>query len=295
MTITANLKKITPPKNYRLYIDEIGKSQISGWALNKNNIENPPQIEIRSNNQYITSTKADQFRQDLKDAGIGNGHHAFSLKIDINSIPNTEKLINIYIDSQKVTKKQISLINDTIGKTSYSYHLDSISETEITGWAKCNQDDDHRPTLEIKQDAIILGHTVANIFRQDLKDSNLGDGCYGFKIEPLIGQFPSEEVHCDLYINNVKQTCNPMTLQVTTEQLNRAKYQAKFNHEITNLNDQLNSELTRLQNEIADLTKSNGENEPDMTNIINIILKNIAELNVKASTIEKALIKLSEK
>jgi hypothetical protein len=55
----------------------IDKDQIVGWVWDKRRPDRPLGVEIYDGERLLETRPADQFRQDLLDAGIGNGKHAF--------------------------------------------------------------------------------------------------------------------------------------------------------------------------------------------------------------------------
>jgi hypothetical protein len=55
----------------------ITKDQIAGWAWDKKQPDRPVTVEFYDGERLMGTVAADQFRQDLAGAGIGNGKHAF--------------------------------------------------------------------------------------------------------------------------------------------------------------------------------------------------------------------------
>ena len=53
--------------------------EISGWAWDKHQPELEVSVDLSDGKQYVMTVPADQFRQDLADAGYGNGRHAFRI------------------------------------------------------------------------------------------------------------------------------------------------------------------------------------------------------------------------
>lgn len=66
-----------PPPVYEGYLDGADCLQIFGWAWDQNQPNTPINVDIYANNNYVATAAADRFRQDLFDAGKGNGYHAF--------------------------------------------------------------------------------------------------------------------------------------------------------------------------------------------------------------------------
>jgi hypothetical protein len=51
---------------------------ISGWAWNKSQSNSPVSVDVFDGNTKLATVTANEFRQDLKDKGIGDGRHGFS-------------------------------------------------------------------------------------------------------------------------------------------------------------------------------------------------------------------------
>jgi serine protease len=63
------------------YFDGATCQTVWGWAWDRNRRNTPIYVDIYRNNVYYTSALANLFRQDLLNAGIGNGSHAFSYNL----------------------------------------------------------------------------------------------------------------------------------------------------------------------------------------------------------------------
>jgi len=61
---------------YQGYLDNIN---LSGWAWDASQPNTPISVDIYDGGIKIATVRADQFRQDLVNAGIGNGRHGFTL------------------------------------------------------------------------------------------------------------------------------------------------------------------------------------------------------------------------
>jgi membrane protein involved in D-alanine export len=51
--------------------------EVSGWVWDKHQPDAEVSVDLSDGNQYLMTVVANQFRQDLVDAGYGNGRHAF--------------------------------------------------------------------------------------------------------------------------------------------------------------------------------------------------------------------------
>src|SRR5215471_5362452 len=61
------------------FLDVATCSQIGGWAWDANQPNTAINVDIYDGNTLIATTAANLFRQDLLNAGIGNGNHAFNV------------------------------------------------------------------------------------------------------------------------------------------------------------------------------------------------------------------------
>jgi membrane protein involved in D-alanine export len=68
----------TPPlQHYFAEIEQADCHEISGWVWDKYKPRAPVSVELWDGKEYLITISANQFRQDLADAGYGNGRHAF--------------------------------------------------------------------------------------------------------------------------------------------------------------------------------------------------------------------------
>jgi len=75
----------TPP--YGGFVDQVTCTLISGWAWNPQQPDTPINVDVYSDGVLLISVPANQFRQDLRNAGIGNGVHGVSFATP-NSLRN---------------------------------------------------------------------------------------------------------------------------------------------------------------------------------------------------------------
>jgi hypothetical protein len=95
--ITTRAAALTKPGTLRGYIDEISESGlIRGWAWDEMNPELPVLLQIRLGNRHIGSVLACDYRQDLHQAGFGQGNCAFSFTSSIGLPASPQHLIQIY-------------------------------------------------------------------------------------------------------------------------------------------------------------------------------------------------------
>ncbi|WP_460639853.1 putative Ig domain-containing protein, partial [Larkinella harenae] len=76
-TLSVIVNAPTASESYDGYINGADCASFRGWVWNAEQPNNPVRIDILNGDRLITTLIADQFRQDLLQAGKGNGRHGF--------------------------------------------------------------------------------------------------------------------------------------------------------------------------------------------------------------------------
>jgi hypothetical protein len=71
------------------YLDHASTTSVEGWLYGYNDPDKPVEVEIVADGAVVATITADQFRQDLLDAGKGNGRHGFSFDMPQGRASNT--------------------------------------------------------------------------------------------------------------------------------------------------------------------------------------------------------------
>jgi hypothetical protein len=71
------------PANFGGFIDQVNEEGIVGWAWDSQTPDLPLTVEVYVDDTQLAPVSADQFRPDLRDAGIGDGRHAFTLPTSV--------------------------------------------------------------------------------------------------------------------------------------------------------------------------------------------------------------------
>ena len=72
---------IPAPSNYEGFQDETDCRSIKGWVWDRLHPNSPVKADVYDGDRIIATVQADLFRQDLLDAGKGNGSHAFEYQV----------------------------------------------------------------------------------------------------------------------------------------------------------------------------------------------------------------------
>ena len=66
------------------YLDSCDSGRVSGWVRDRLRPGKRFSVEVFAEGRLVGSARADAFRQDLRDSGVGDGRHAFSLDLPDN-------------------------------------------------------------------------------------------------------------------------------------------------------------------------------------------------------------------
>jgi hypothetical protein len=69
------------PPVFEGFHDVTNCNGIMGWAWDKNRPDDPIQVDVYDGDTLLATVTADDFRQDLLAAGIGNGQHSFTYPV----------------------------------------------------------------------------------------------------------------------------------------------------------------------------------------------------------------------
>jgi hypothetical protein len=99
--------------------------------------EEPVSLIITNNEKFVRRIIADRYREDLKQASIGNGHHSFELVHSHSLSPLDRHVIRVFceadgndIPGSPVTLEAANQDNALRG------NLDEVSSRIISGWAQ---------------------------------------------------------------------------------------------------------------------------------------------------------------
>ena len=94
------------PTELRGYVDAIQDSRVIGWAWDHASKGKRVQVEVFSAGNQIGSIRADRFRKDLLDSGIGDGQYGFEFELPTADVPRETLAL-------KIARSDFWLINNT--------------------------------------------------------------------------------------------------------------------------------------------------------------------------------------
>ncbi|MGA0556503.1 CotH kinase family protein [Larkinella sp. VNQ87] len=113
--------------NFEGYLDKVECGSIRGWVWDRNKPNTPLMVEFFANNVSIGTALADIYRQDLKNAGKGNGAHVYNFPT-----PSSVKTGTPYQISAKVQNSNFTLSWSPKSLTCPSGSRESAEEAEGT-------------------------------------------------------------------------------------------------------------------------------------------------------------------
>jgi hypothetical protein len=78
-------------------LDGIGDGRISGWAWDPDNPDRPVTVELLADGQLVLAVVADELRDDLAQAGKGNGRHGFDIPLPQSLVDGKPHKISVRI------------------------------------------------------------------------------------------------------------------------------------------------------------------------------------------------------
>jgi hypothetical protein len=80
-------------------VDNVGKEKIYGWAWHPDRPAERMRVEARLGSRTVLATLADLARGDLPGAGVGDGSHAFELKLTAECVARRNELFIVAVAS----------------------------------------------------------------------------------------------------------------------------------------------------------------------------------------------------
>ncbi|OAQ19870.1 glycosyltransferase [Thermosulfurimonas dismutans] len=177
------------------HFDRVDGLYVHGWAFNPENPEERVEVVVLVDGKPVAEGVADQFREDLKEAGIGDGGYAFVIKLPNEIADGKEHEIRVVVKNtgnDLENSPQIVIFQQL--EDSYIGHLDSVDGLLVTGWTYNKANPEERVEVVVLVDGKPVAEGVADQYREDLKQDGIGDGKHAFKIK-LPDELADGEVH----------------------------------------------------------------------------------------------------
>ena len=160
-------------------VDEASCQHVTGWAWNPEDPEIAVTLIISAGGRELARVKADNYRPDLESAGIGNGKHAFTFRIDSANLPDDATEIRVFEESTMTDIED----SPKLMQSRLLGRLEEVSTERVSGWAWNTATRNQPVELRILFDGKEITRVISNVFRADLMAENIGTGRHGFSIE----------------------------------------------------------------------------------------------------------------
>lgn len=188
------------------HIDSLGTAGVVGWVWMSSSPNTSLDVHIYVTNssgfQKIYVARANIYRQDLYNAGYGNGYHGFSCDIDWRIfLPGT---YNVEVYAIGGGNPLINNPPDTYTVRSCSGTVDGVSSYAISGWA-WKPDEPNLPVdvhLYIRRSSgaqVGFFAQTADNYRADLYNAGYGNGNHGYGFDMDWSRYPEERLSLYLY------------------------------------------------------------------------------------------------
>ncbi len=160
-------------------LDEASVHQVSGWAWNPAKPRAAVGLVVSVDGTELARVTANAHRPDLAGAGIGDGHHAFKLQLDIAKVPPNARAVRVQdaATMADLDGSPMPIAARLLGR------LEDVSPHQISGWAWNSAD----PAAAVRLQVYVNGEApvtvIANRYREDLERANIGFGRHGFVID----------------------------------------------------------------------------------------------------------------
>ena len=168
MRLRGSPRNIYPLTNFEGFHELTDCNSISGWAWDALQPNTPINVDIYDGPNFLISVTANQFRQDLLNAGKGNGFHGFTFFVP-NSLKDGQ-LHQIGIGFSGTftglfnTPKSITC-SPPSGPVYQGFH-EVANCTTISGWAWDSTQPNTPISVDIFSDNVLVMTVLADQFRQ---------------------------------------------------------------------------------------------------------------------------------
>jgi RHS repeat-associated protein len=153
-------------------------TQLAGWGWDANEPNNPIDIDIYDGTAKIATVLSSTFRQDLLNAGIGNGNHGFVLPTPAALKTGTAHTITLKAGGTPTVLGTPQTL--TCSSANFGGYFDTADCTQLVGWAWDANQPNAALNVDIYDNGALLATIPAANFRQDLQNAGKGNGDHGF-------------------------------------------------------------------------------------------------------------------
>ena len=99
----------------RGFVDQVGPDMVAGWVVLKDRPDQAVSVDVFADGRFLGTATANLYREDLKDAGIGNGRHGFMLRLSRTVIDPASVAVRCTIADATLPLSQAGMASLTVG------------------------------------------------------------------------------------------------------------------------------------------------------------------------------------
>lgn len=188
------------------YLDSAENGVITGWAALPSDTSVRPNIQFFLNDKAVGATIANQYRSDLKDAGIGDGCYAFQFQCPASMTEGSNLSLIAKVDGEQTLAgspiEQSYTAIATPDHSQYIGSIDTLEGTSLIGWCIDTLAFSQPVTLTLQIDQTPIADISADQYRSDLVGFEGSNGYAGFHCPIPMIYFDNKGHIFTLYINN---------------------------------------------------------------------------------------------
>jgi hypothetical protein len=251
------------------------------------------QVQLRKGDKVVATVKADEFRQDLLDSGIGSGHCGFHFDIQTSAIGHSEGYFDLFADGKKLNQLPIFIKikaqrppQKTVTLEHYKVQIENTRPGEIFGWAIDSSRKAHKPHIECKLGELTLGGCVANIFRNDLAKAGIGDGKHAFTINYDVALLPDGGAGLKVMVDGMVFIDSKRSFSLSSADIKKAKHDKQQAVFVAGVKQ----EMSDITQQISQHNMNEGLPADSVAGVYSVFVERMAELSFRMAVIEKALV-----
>src|SRR5229473_5370483 len=115
------------------YIDEASRSRITGWVWNPQQPDSSIELELVDGDTRLARVTANHYRSDLRQAGIGDGRHAFLVPLGEELLPSARNVLHLRCaeTGMEVPGSPVIIERSGVAATSQAFREQHLSASEI--------------------------------------------------------------------------------------------------------------------------------------------------------------------
>ena len=186
---------------WRGHLDVVERDRIEGWALDETDPDRRLRLRITDNGALIGEVVADGYRADLRAAGAGDGCHAFSLIVPGGLAPDQRHTIEVRrVDDGRnlpgspflVAAGAPLAVAPSAVAPAWRGQLQLVAGDRVEGWAWDERARNSSLALALIDNGVVIARGLANRYRQDLAEADIGTGRHAFSFAIPDGFAPRE-------------------------------------------------------------------------------------------------------